>query len=187
MDACDMPREPEQYALILGANVGAARNRRRLRQSSLAARMAALGWNWHPQTVSEVEAGRRALRADEVLGLALALETSIMALMSPPFDAPSVATPSGGLVGAARFTAIDGSVDWDGDSPKLIPPSGTTPVLDAITAGKREELRRMEEYVEELRSQAAAGSLDGEPPQGDAVETEAEDIPGRRSGGRGSR
>lgn len=155
MDACDMPREPEQYALILGGNVAAARRRLRLRQSSTAARMGALGWNWHPQTVSEVEAGRRALRADEVLGVALALETTVAALMSPPLDAPAVATPSGALVSAARIAAIDGTVEWDGDNPKLIPPSRSTPALDAITAGKREELRRMEEYVEELRRQAA--------------------------------
>ena len=157
MNACDMPREPEQYALILGTNVAAARSRMRLRQSSLAARMGSLGWNWHPQTVSEVEAGRRAVRADEVLGLALALETSVMTLMSPPLDSPAVATPSGALIGADRFAAIDSSVEWDGDDPKLLPPNGRTPVLDAMMAGKREELRRMEEYVEELRRQASGG------------------------------
>jgi hypothetical protein len=180
MDACDMPREPEQYALILGANVGAARSRLRLRQASLAARMAALGWNWHPQTVSEVEAGRRALRADEILGLTLALETSVMALMSPPFDAPAVATPSGDLVGAARFAAIDGSVEWDGDTPKIIAPSGSTPVLDAMMAGKREELRRMEEYIDDLRRDAGIEPQGEEESAGEAPDVGVEDIPPRR-------
>ena len=107
-----------------------------------------------------------------------------MALMSPPFDTPSVTTPSGAPVGAARFSAIDGSVEWDGDKPKLIPPSGSTPVLDATAAGKREELRRMEEYVEELRRQADTGSEPRPTPQGEMPDTWTEDIKPRRPGER---
>lgn len=185
MNACDMPREPEQYALILGANVAAARSRLRLRQSSLAARMAALGWNWHPQTVSEVEAGRRALRADEMFGLFLALETSLTALMVPPFDTLSVPTPSGELVAATRFLEMSEAVEWDGDTPKILARSGSTPALDAMMAGKREELRRMEEYIEDLRRDAGI-EPSGEPLPGEAPDVEAEDIPPRHRR-RGSR
>jgi hypothetical protein len=131
----------------------------RLRQSSLAERMRQLGWErWHPQTVSEIEAGRRDLRADELLGLAIALETTIAVLTMAPLDVGAVKLPSGTLVGAARLYTLDGTTSWDGDRPKVTPPSGATPIIDASLAGKREELRRLEEYVADVRREAGSKS-----------------------------
>lgn len=64
----------------------------------------------------------RGLRADELLGLSLALETTISTLTSAPPDASVVALPSGDVVGAQRLTALDSTVTWDDDRPKLAPP-----------------------------------------------------------------
>lgn len=178
---------PQSYRDILAGNVAAERARTRLRQESLAQRMRALGWKtWRKQTVSDVEAGKRAIQGDEVLGLALSLQTTVPALMALPFDAAAVALPSGELVAAARITANIGTVEWEGDSPKLTPPAGAPP-LDAQLAGKREELRRLEEYIADLRRRAAGGSQGDdrareEPaqPQGEHPGAWTEDIPPRR-------
>ena len=88
------------------------------------------------------------------------MHTTVPALMALPFDVPAVALPSGDLIGRDRVTANDGSTDWDGDSPKLTPPAGVTPPLDVQLAGKRDELRRLEEYVADLQRRAADDSHD---------------------------
>jgi transcriptional regulator with XRE-family HTH domain len=171
-----MPREPQPYKEVLAGNIAAARGRMRLRQSSLAERMRQLGWErWHPQTVSEVEAGRRDLRADELLGLSIALETNIATLMAAPLDVGAVKLPAGTLVGATRLFEIDGTTSWDGDRPKITPPSGATPIIDANLAGKREELRRLEAYVDEVRRQARGEPVELAPPHPDDLA--AEDLP----------
>jgi hypothetical protein len=149
---------PQSYRDILAGNVAAERARTRLRQESLAERMRALGWKtWRKQTVSDIEVGKRAIQGDEMLGLALALQTTVPALMALPFDAAIVALPSGDLVARDRVTANIGTVEWEDDSPKLTPPGGVMPPLDAQLTGKREELRRMEEYIADLRRQAGRG------------------------------
>lgn len=112
---------PLPYRVILAGNVAAQRARLRLRQGDLAARMRALGWHWWVQTISELEQGRRTIRADEILGLALALQTTVPALLALPPDTASVALPSGELVAASRVTANDGTVEWDGDQLKIRP------------------------------------------------------------------
>lgn len=146
---------PQSYRDHLGGNLAAERARQRLRQESLAARMRALGWKtWRKQTVSDIEAGKRAIQGDEMLGLALSLQTTVPALMALPFDVAVVALPSGELVAAARVTANIGTVEWDGDTPKMAPPARATAPLDAQLAGKREELHRLEEYIAELRNRA---------------------------------
>jgi hypothetical protein len=85
-------------------------------QGALARRMRRVGWRWYPQTVSEAEAGRRAIRAEELLGLAVALETTPWALMAAPRDLAAVALPSGDQIPAQRISVIDDSVTWDQDS-----------------------------------------------------------------------
>lgn len=126
-----------------------------MRQESLAARMRNLGFRtWRKQTVSELEAGRRAVRDDEILGLALALETTVPALTALPFDAAAVMLPSGELIAAARVVENDGTVQWEDDHPKLVPPAGVMPPLSAQLAAKREELRRLEEYIGAVQRRA---------------------------------
>ena len=150
----------------------------RLLQSSLAERMRQLGWKrWHPQTVSEVEAGRRDLRADELLGLAIALETTINVLTMAPLDVGAVKLPNGTLVGSRRlYDMADGTTSWDGDRPEITRPSGVPPVIDAQLAGRREELRRLEDYVAEVRRQAVGEAPLSEPEPGDL---DAHDRPPR--------
>ena len=71
------------YGEILAANFRAARARCALDQEEVAARMRALGYSkWRYQTVGVAEKGKRRLAAEEIIGLARALETTIGALMS---------------------------------------------------------------------------------------------------------
>jgi transcriptional regulator with XRE-family HTH domain len=119
-----VPTEPPAYGLLISRNVVAARARLRLSQSSLAARMKALGYGWYPQTVSAAERGERRLTADEVLGLALALETSVGRLMMPTSDDKQIELPSGhALMGGTVVSSVrlenDKRVKWDGDTPSF--------------------------------------------------------------------
>jgi transcriptional regulator with XRE-family HTH domain len=64
-------------------NVRGFRQLRGIDQSILARRMEGLGYGWRQVTVSEVERDQRNVTAAELLGLALALETSIEQLLDP--------------------------------------------------------------------------------------------------------
>ena len=93
--------------------------------------MRALGFSaWVRQTVTRVERSRRRLTAEEILGLAYALETSIGSLMDPSPDDKQVAFPSGQAisVGSVQRSVrhfYDGAVGWFGDAPDF--GSGTWP------------------------------------------------------------
>ena len=59
--------------------------------------MQALGFDWRQQTVARVELAKRSADAEEILGLAQALETTIQELLSPSesdWETP-VTLPSG--------------------------------------------------------------------------------------------
>ena len=61
----------DKYAEILTGNLRAWRAMRRLNQAQAAEGMRALGFpTWLPQTVSQVERGKRELRVTELMGLA---------------------------------------------------------------------------------------------------------------------
>jgi transcriptional regulator with XRE-family HTH domain len=118
---------PATYDQVLAQNIRAARARAGLGQESLAARMRALGFEgWVRQTVGSTEKPTRRVTAEEIFGLALALETSMSGLMAPTvIDAPPVELP-GGSVGATSVVRLatgfnDGSVKWDGDVPVFGP------------------------------------------------------------------
>lgn len=113
------------YADVLTRNVRAARARKGLDQELLAARMRALGFSvWVRQTVARVEGGKRRLTAEEVFGLAFALETSLMSLLEPAREDGPIGLPSGAEV---PFLAVhellwggsDYTVRWDGDVPQF--------------------------------------------------------------------
>jgi transcriptional regulator with XRE-family HTH domain len=124
---------PTTYADVLARNIRAARSRADIGQESLAARMRALGHDaWIRQTVGSTERGRRRPTAEEVLGLSVALETSISALMAPAdedkvVDFPSGATVSVGFVYRSARGFNDGAVQWDGDVPVFSHPDGPAP------------------------------------------------------------
>lgn len=123
------------YADLLMRNVKAARARRGIDQETLAVRMRALGFPvWVRQTVARAENGKRRLTAEEVFGLAIALEVSVMTLMEPVRDDGRVGLPSGaelpfGTVHELFWGGTDFGVKWDGSVPLVPaddPPRGWT-------------------------------------------------------------
>jgi hypothetical protein len=116
--------------------------------------MHVLGWKWAKQTVSEIEAGRRAVRARELLGLALALDTTIVALTSAPVGMMAVVLPNGEPVGAYRITTPDGTFTWDGNRLKISPSARPGPLIDAAITEKRREAAELEAFRDHLRSGA---------------------------------
>jgi 8-oxo-dGTP diphosphatase len=119
-----VPLETWSYGLLISRNIVAARARARMSQSALAARMRALGYGWYPQTVGSVERGERRLEISELLAAALALETSIAALLDPSHDEQFVELPSGDRVLAKTVLRSirhfnDGMVSWQGNKPRL--------------------------------------------------------------------
>jgi transcriptional regulator with XRE-family HTH domain len=140
------------FAQVIADNVAAARARLRLRQADLAARMTVQGWRWVSQTVSEMEQGRRAVRADELLGLALALNTTIGTLTAPPPDADSVALPVGQDIPAQRLAIADDSVEWDRNELRISPAAAAR----AEAAYLRELVQAPLPGYDELRARIAA-------------------------------
>lgn len=121
--------------------------------------MAALGFAWRQQIVAAVESGRRRLTVNELLGLALALETSIGALLDPSMDDSLVRLPSGSVLLAHTVLRSvrhfnDGMVSWEGDKPRFASREPDT-WPDTVTGRQlREETRRLEE---EMRKTADPG------------------------------
>ncbi len=136
-----MPAKSVPYSSVLAANLKAARARLGVTQASCAARMKALGFDWYPQTVGNTERGSRRLAAEELLGLAYALETTIASLTAASEDDQLVELPSGAIIAAASVRKSVGgtkdfAVQWDGDKPVIPPavsemqgPHGTTHML----------------------------------------------------------
>ncbi len=118
------------FGAVIAANVKAERARLGIKQASLAARMRRLGFDWHPQTVGNVERGERRLTAEEVLCLALALRVPVSALMRPQGPTEFIRLPSGQEIRATTvarsvlFHYDDESVTWDGDKPVFGEPTG---------------------------------------------------------------
>lgn len=107
------------YTDVLARNVRAARSRLGVSQEMLASRMRSLGYTaWLRQTVANVEKARRRVMAEEIFGLAYALETSIAVLMCPTSDDGLVSFPDGTAV---SFLSVkrsadglnDGAIQWD--------------------------------------------------------------------------
>ncbi|HEY2552422.1 MAG TPA: helix-turn-helix transcriptional regulator [Streptosporangiaceae bacterium] len=90
---------PTTYSEVLRRNIRALRTRAGLNQGLVVQRMNALGYDtWHRQTMGNVERGERRVSAEEVLGLAHALQTTVAALMNPIPDDKVVDFPNGAAV-----------------------------------------------------------------------------------------
>lgn len=86
-----MDSEAADYAEVLGRNLAVARTRLDISQEDVAERMRQLGYAaWARATVSKSERGSRPVTAAEVIGLAMALETTVPGLMAP-FDMEELA------------------------------------------------------------------------------------------------
>jgi hypothetical protein len=70
-------------AETVAGNVRVYRQLRRLEQGVVARRLQSLGIPWRQVTVSEVERNQRNVTITELLGLAVALETTIEQLLDP--------------------------------------------------------------------------------------------------------
>jgi hypothetical protein len=126
------------YGQVLGRNVSAARGRMQLPQSALAGRMRDLGFPWKQQTVAVVEKGRRRATAEEILGLALALDTTIARLMSASEEESEVKLPAGQVIGAVTVERLAGrgvndrSILWDGTNVALVATRMRMPGVDSF-------------------------------------------------------
>jgi hypothetical protein len=111
------------YGTVLAQNITAAREGAQLSEEDLAVRMQKLGFStWLQQTVAEAEQGELTLTADEVLGLSVALEIPVTAVMLPPDDNPAeVALPGGQAVVLQRHD-FEPTLWWYGNEPSTIPP-----------------------------------------------------------------
>jgi transcriptional regulator with XRE-family HTH domain len=112
---------PTSYSDVLLENLRAARARKQLDQADVSERMRALGYaSWHRQTLGKVERDERRLTAAEVLGLALALETSMSVLLAGP---PGGTVELGdGQISGTNVTVLasgrsNNAVRWDGNKP----------------------------------------------------------------------
>jgi transcriptional regulator with XRE-family HTH domain len=121
--------ETVTYTKALALNIIKARGRiKELTQRGLASRMQALGFDWRQQTVARVELAKRPVAAEEILGLALALETTIQELLSPsetdqetPVAIPSGETLSSDYVTSLVYGMKSGAVTWTDDKPEFGP------------------------------------------------------------------
>lgn len=68
---------------VVAENMRQLRALRRMSQSHVADQMTRLGHNWAQKTVSAAETGERHLNVDELVSLALVLETSVPSLLDP--------------------------------------------------------------------------------------------------------
>jgi transcriptional regulator with XRE-family HTH domain len=85
--------EAVTYAELLAANVRSARARADISQRVLAQRMDRLGYGWKHQTVGKIENCNRPLFAAELLGLAVALNTTVTELTGAREGDQPVALP----------------------------------------------------------------------------------------------
>lgn len=149
-----VPQDQWSYGLLVSRNVVAARARARMSQASLAARMKALGYGWYAQTVGAVERGERRLEISEVLALALALETSVGALLDPSADDKLISLPSGDVILAGTVLRSvrhfnDGMVAWLDDVPRIASREPESWPETEVGDGLREEASGISEFRSE--------------------------------------
>lgn len=84
------------YVKLVGRRLHEARIAAGLSQADIAERMQDLGFrSWLSQTVSTVERAKRRVSAEELLGLMVACETDLTALVYPAAEFQAVSLPGG--------------------------------------------------------------------------------------------
>ena len=101
-------------------NIRAQRAWLGLTQADVAKRMNQLGYHWFTQTAGLVERDQRPLLADELVALALCLETTPGALYLPPDGVQSVQFGDH-VIPAQRLSAAGDSVGWWGSELRVNP------------------------------------------------------------------
>jgi len=109
------------YSHALAANIRAARARLNVSQDDIGQRMRWLGFGaWIRQTIGSIEQGHREVRADEVFGLAMALETTVVRLMTP-VDVAGVQFGNITLSADEAAEAVTGGSEWPLRQPVTAP------------------------------------------------------------------
>ena len=148
------------YGAVLAANVRAIRARKRLDRSAIADRMKALGHsNWYPATVGKVERGDRRLLAEELLTLAIVMDTTVGLLTTVQDEDGPVELPSGLTVPARRTLLNDGSVEWRENKPVLASPTGRQEAARAYAAATARDVQRMQERGADVEFEIEPGEL----------------------------
>ena len=95
------------YSEVLARNIRGARSRQGIGQKSLATRMRVLGYTaWFTQTVGKAERGERRITAEEILGLAACMGTTVQRLMTPLWEDRWVELPSGESLRVGAVVAL---------------------------------------------------------------------------------
>jgi transcriptional regulator with XRE-family HTH domain len=116
--------EPSTYDKVLASNIRAARGRADISQAACAMRMRALGFTQiHGATIGAIERADRRVIAEEIAGLALCLGTTPSQLVRPSLPEVRQVRFGDHLVPAQRLWELDDSVSWDGNDPKIGPPT----------------------------------------------------------------
>ena len=118
----------EDYNVIVGQQVQAARNSAGLTEDDVAQRMTNLGYaSWTAQTVSNAELGLYHLAAVEVLGISLALEIAVASSLAPSSGVQwDIQLADGPVVVLGESVAIT----WTDNAPIT-----TAPVIAPTTGG----------------------------------------------------
>ena len=130
------------YNEVIGRNISAARGRLRLSQAAVAARMKTLGFTWSQQTVASIEKTGRRATAEEIHGLAWALETTIATLMSPSDQDDDIELPGGQAVGVVSVQRLAGrgvndhAVRWAGTNSPTVMVLRQVPGTDVFERGE---------------------------------------------------
>jgi transcriptional regulator with XRE-family HTH domain len=118
-----MKRSVPPYRVLLGRRLREARTAAGLSQADLAERMQQLGFrSWLSQTVSSSERAARRITAEELIGLMVACETALEAIVYPAAEFQAVSLPGGQTVilPAAKYTYNpDLNTAWDGNKSLL--------------------------------------------------------------------
>ena len=163
---------------MIGDNLKWVRDLCGLSQDALAERMKALGHrNWFPTTISEAERGLRLISSEELLALALALETTIYHLLSPLAlhkSAPRIDIGLGRAIPAhmvdrlilpvdTDFQAYAPLVRWAGNVPELHFPPETLNDLGLSLARKNYPAEVIADVLLRAASEEEQASSGGKP------------------------
>jgi transcriptional regulator with XRE-family HTH domain len=119
------------YADVIVRNIRALRARKRLGQGDVVERMRNLGYTtWHRPTLGRVERGERRLFAEELLGLAAALDVTMHQLLEPQPDDQRVEFPGGASVDVQAVRLL-----VTGTNPHTFVWKDNVPALRQVAAG----------------------------------------------------
>jgi transcriptional regulator with XRE-family HTH domain len=120
---------PTTYTEVLARNIRAARSRLGISQADVVERMRALGFTaWHKPTLGNVERAQRRAQAEEILGLARALETTVQRLMTPLWEDKWVEFPNGVPVRVGAVVSLVGGSSAPDEVPNDLGWYKNTPV-----------------------------------------------------------